>query len=265
MTSPTALHSTREGAVLVLSLDGPDTRNSIGPPIYDAVRSAVIEGGRDATVRAIMLTGRNDFFCSGGNLKNIRASAAQTMAEVSANTDKLNAMILAIRGCPKPVVAAVEGGAAGVGFSLALASDVIVASEGAKFVVAYVKVGLTPDGGVTHFLAEGLPRQLLSELCLTGAPIEAERLHSLGVVNDVVPAGEAFDAGLRLAGKLAAGATEAMGTIKATIAAAAHNDLATQLNLEAQGINQARFGPEAAEGVDAFFEKRRPNFARTRS
>lgn len=260
MTDQTDLRITRECAVLLLSLDGPQTRNAISPPVYQAIRAKVIGAGRDPAIRAIVLQGMNGFFCAGGNLNNIRASAAKSMAEVSANTDGLNAMILAIRACPKPVIAAVEGGAAGVGFSLALACDMIVAAEGAKFVVAYVKVGLAPDGGVTHFLSEGLPRQLVGELCLTGDPVSAERLHALGVVNRVVPAGQAREAGLALADRLAAGAVQAMATIKAEIAAAPHNDLATQLVLEAQGINEARFGPEAAEGMAAFFEKRRPDF-----
>ena len=260
-TSPsTEVRAERDGNVLVLSLDGPQTRNSISPPVYKAIQSQIISAGEAPEVRAIVLTGLHGFFSSGGNINNLKESARSTMADVSGNTDALNAMILAIRNCPTPVIAAVEGGAAGAGLSLALACDMIVAAEGAKFVVAYVKVGLAPDGGATHFLSEGLPRQIVTEMCLTGNPVEAGRLHALGVVNEIVPPGEAIGAAQKMAARLAAGAVGAMGVIKAEIAAAPHNDLATQLVLEAKGINAARFGAEAAEGLAAFTEKRKPDF-----
>lgn len=259
-TETTAVLSGREGAVLVLSLDGAKTRNSISPPVYNAIREAVIGAGRDQDVRAIVLTGMHGFFSSGGNIHNLKASAERPLAELSANTDALNAMITAIRNCPTPVIAAAEGGAAGAGFSLLLACDMIVAAETAKFTVAYVKIGLTPDGGATHFLSEGLPRQLVSEMCLTGAPVGAARLHELGLINQITGEGEALAAAKSLASKLAAGASGAQGVIKSEIAAAPKNDLATQLVLEADNINAARFGAEAAEGLAAFLEKRRPDF-----
>lgn len=249
----------RAGGVQTLSLDGPRTRNSIDITVYRAIQSFVISAGEDAEIRAIVLTGRNGFFSSGGNINNLRNSAQAKMAEVTAITDALNGMILAIRSCPKPVVAAVEGGAAGAGFSLALACDMIVAAAASRFVVAQVKVGLTPDGGVTHFLSEGLPRQFVTEMCLTGDPVEAERLHAFGIVNRVVPEGEALAEATKMARKLTAGATGAMAVIKAEIAS--HGDLASQLAIEARNINRARFGAEAAEGLAAFLEKRTPDFS----
>lgn len=258
--SMTELRAERVGAVLILSLDGPASRNSISPPVYKAIQTQIVTAGEDPEVRAIVLTGLHGFFSSGGNINNLKESANSTMAEVSSNTDALNSMIMSIRNCPTPVIAAVEGGAAGAGLSLALACDMIIASAGAKFVVAYVKVGLTPDGGVTHFLGDALPRQIVTEMCLTGNPVEAERLHALGVVNAVVPVGEAIAAASQMAGQLALGPSGAMAIIKAEILAAPHNDLATHLLLEARGINTARFGAEAAEGLAAFLEKRKPDF-----
>ncbi|HBS50573.1 MAG TPA: enoyl-CoA hydratase [Rhodobacteraceae bacterium] len=256
----TQLRATREGAVLTLSLDGPQTRNSISPPVYRALQAQVIAAGEDPGVRAIVLNGLHGFFSSGGNIHNLKASAQSTLAEVSANPDALNAMILALRACPTPIIAAVEGGAAGAGLSLALACDMIVAAEGAKFVVAYVKVGLAPDGGVTHFLTDALPRQMVAEMCLTGDPVTADRLHALGLVNAVVPEGDALAEAQTRAARLAAGAAQAQSVIKHEINAAPHNDLATHLVLEARGINSARFGLEAAEGLAAFLEKRKPDF-----
>lgn len=258
--SETTLTQEREGAVLVLTLDGATTRNAISPPIYRQVQAAVITAARDPSVRAIVLTGANGFFSSGGNIHALKASAHQTMAEVTANTDALNVMIKALRDCPKPVVSAIEGGAAGAGASLALACDMIVAARDAKLVVAYVKVGLSPDGGVTHFLSRSLPRQLVAEMCMLGTPVGAERLHALGVVNAVCEPGAARAGALALAARLAAGPGQAIAGIKALIEAAPEAELSTHLDREAEGINRARYGAEAREGLAAFLEKRKPDF-----
>ena len=259
MTQTTLVHE-RHGPVLVLTLDGATTRNSISPPVYRQVQAAVIDAGTDPSVRAIVLSGANGFFSSGGNIQALQASTQKTMAEVTASTDALNAMIKAVRDCPRPLVAAVEGGAAGAGASLALACDMIVAARDARFTIAYVRIGLTPDGGVTQFLTQSLPRQLVAEMCMLGQPVGAERLHALGVVNAVCAPGAALASALELAGRLAAGPVQALARIKALIEAAPGNDLATHLDREAEGINHARFGAEAREGLTAFLEKRTPDF-----
>lgn len=256
----TDIRAERDGNVLILSLDGEQTRNSLSRPVYGKIRSHVIEASEDPNIRAIVLTGLHGFFCSGGNIVNLQKSAQGTMAEAALGTDALNAMILAIRQCRKPIVAAVEGGAAGAGLSLALSCDMILAAEESKFSAAYVRIGLAPDGGLTHFLSEGLPRQFVTEMCMTGEPVAAERLHSLGLVNRLLPTGKVLSAAKDLAQKLANGPTDAMALIKQEIAVAPGNDLATQLDLEARGINTARFGKEAAEGLAAFLEKRKPDY-----
>jgi len=256
----TTLMQERCGAVLVLTLDGAGTRNSISPPVYRQVQAAVIDAAGDASVRAIVVHGAHGFFSSGGNVNALKGSAQMSMAEVTANTDALNAMIRAVRDCPKPVIAAVDGGAAGAGASLALACDMIVAARDAKFTVAYVKIGLTPDGGITHFLAQSLPRHLVAEMCMLGLPVGAERLHALGLVNTLSAPGDARPDALALAGRLAEGPAQAIAQIKALIGAAPVNDLSTHLDREAGGINRARFGPEAREGLAAFLEKRKPDF-----
>ncbi|RJE86648.1 oxepin-CoA hydrolase, alternative type [Paracoccus onubensis] len=258
----TEIRAERDNDVLILSLDGPRTRNSISRPVYEAIRAQMLDAGENSDIRAIVMTGLHGFFSSGGNIANLQKSAQGSMADATQGTDALNTMILAIRNCRKPVIAAVEGGAAGAGLSLALSCDMIVAAENAKFTAAYVKIGLSPDGGLTHFLCDGLPRQLVTEMCLTGEPVDAARLHSCGIVNRIVPADGALAAAKDLAAKLANGPTNAMAVIKTEIGAASCNELATQLDLEARGINTARFGKEAAEGLAAFLEKRKPDFRR---
>ncbi|MCB1395183.1 MAG: enoyl-CoA hydratase/isomerase family protein [Rhodobacter sp.] len=262
MTSQTQIRSDLQDGILTLTLDGPKSRNAIGPHVYQPLQAALIDAAQDPAVRCVVLTGAGGFFCSGGDVNALKDSANETMAQVTARTDGLNAAIRAVRGCRVPVIAAVEGGAAGAGLSLALACDMIVAAEAAKFVAAYVRVGLTPDGGATWFLREALPHQLVMELCTLGAPVSAERLAQFGVVNVLAAPETALEVATELARKIAAGPAQAIARIKAEIVAAPKNDLATHLNLEADGINIARFGPEAAEGLAAFLEKRTPVFGK---
>ena len=250
----------RDDGILVVTLDGTQTRNSIGRDQYDDLRRIFTDIGRNPAVRAVVLTGAGGFFSSGGNVAALKEGRDLPLSDVMRNTDTLGAMILAIRTCPRPVIAAVEGGAAGLGLSLALSCDMLVAGASAKFTAAYVKIGLTPDGGATYFLREALPRQLVSEMCMLGRPMGADRLHAAGAVNLLAEDGAVLDAAFELALACATGATEAIATIKAEIEAAPGNGLAAQLDLEARGINRHRYGEEASEGLAAFLEKRAPRF-----
>lgn len=256
----TEIKSDLSGGVLTLTMDGPATKNSIGRDQYEALRAAFVDAAEDAGVRAIVLCGAGGFFSSGGNVRALEQSRKSPRSDVALNTDALFAMMMALRTCPKPVIAAVEGGAAGLGLSLALSCDMVVASEGALFTAAYVKIGLTPDGGATYFLREALPRQLVSELCMLGRPVTAERLMAAGAVNEITAPGAALEGARALADACARGAQSAIGTIKAEIAAAGEAALADHIHYEGRMINAHRFGDEAGEGLAAFLEKRKPNF-----
>jgi enoyl-CoA hydratase/carnithine racemase len=216
--------------------------------------------GSDPAIGAVVITGSGAFFSSGGNVNSLLNSAKGTLAGARSNTDKLNAMIMSIVECSKPVIAAVEGGAAGAGFALALACDMIVASEKANFTAAYVRVGLSPDGGTTYFLWTALPRQLVLEICMLGQPVPATRLAAAGLVNRLAAEGGALKAALELGCTLAEGPPEAIANIKRLVNTAPRNDLPTHLQVEARAINLARFGAEAKEGLSAFLEKRRPRY-----
>ncbi|OZA55272.1 MAG: enoyl-CoA hydratase [Acidovorax sp. 17-64-282] len=181
--------------------------------------------------------------------------------ERRAKLEGLHDLIRAVRDCRKPVIAAVEGAAAGAGLSLALACDMLVAAKNAVFSVAYVKVGLTPDGGATAFLAEFVSRQVLTELCLTGERISGERLHALGPVNRLAEPGQALAQALALATQVAAGPELAMARIKTLCRNAYANTLQEQLEQEAQCMVQSQETEESREGIGAFLEKRLPNFA----
>ncbi|WP_395406182.1 oxepin-CoA hydrolase, alternative type [Pseudoduganella sp. UC29_106] len=244
-----------EGAVRILVNCNPQARNALSPELYEALPRALQEAAADPTIGAIVLTGEGGFFSAGGDLRRLARAHELAPEARRANIEKLHGLIRAIRNCPKPVIAAVEGGAAGAGASLALACDMLVASRDAFFSVAYVKVGLTPDGGVTAFLAQSMPRQLMTELCLSGDRLPAERLHALGVVNRLTEPWRALDEALILVGGIARGPARAMARIKQLCANAYGASVAEQLDLEADLMVVSQGDEEAIEGIAAFFRK----------
>ena len=258
------LISRREGAVLVLSNNNPAARNALSPEFYAAVTEALAGAAADPGVGAVVLTGEGGHFCSGGDLRQLAKRRELPIEERRARLEGLHDLIRAVRGCPKPVIAAVEGAAAGAGMSLAMACDMLVAARDAVFSVAYVKVGLTPDGGVTAFLAECLPRQILTELCLTGERVSGERMHALGVANRLAEPGQALAQALELAANVASGPELAMARIKSLCGSAYGRTLAQQLDAEAESMVRSQATEEAREGIGAFLEKRRADYARLR-
>jgi len=253
-----------EGAVRVLVNSNPQARNAITPALYDALPAALDEAAADPAIGAIVFAGEGDFFCAGGDLRQLATRRELTLDGRREKIERLHGLVRALRACPKPVIAAVEGGAAGAGMSLALACDMLVAADNAFFTMAYVKVGLSPDGGATSFLAQCLSRQQMMELCLLGERIPAERLHALGAVNRLSAPGAALADAVALAARVAAGPANAATRIKRLCEHAGHASLDQQLDLEAQYMAQSQGDDEAREGIQAFFEKRAPDFAALR-
>ena len=215
---------------------------------------------RSLEVRSVVITGSEGMFCAGGNLRRLLAQR-QTAPEVQAQgIEGLHQWISTIRAYPKPVIAAVEGAAAGAGFSLALACDLIVAARNAVFVMAYSNVALSPDGGASWSLAHTLPRQLASELLLCGERITPERLHALGIVNRLSEPGSALADALALAANLNARAPNVLASSKELLTEAPFNPLATQLDLERTHFLQNLYHPNAGTGISAFLEKHQPQY-----
>lgn len=250
----------KRGRTLLLTIRNPSARNSLGPAIWRSGLEAISQGAVDAAIGAIVLTGADGQFCSGGNLGRMKENRGKPRSCAHEGITQLHDWIWAIRTCPKPVIAAVEGSAAGAGFSLALACDLIVAAEDARFVASHVKVGISPDGGISTSLARGLPPQMLTELLLEGGVISAECLKRFGIVNRLCSTGAALDTALAWADRLSAGPPQAMGRIKQLIEAAYHNTMPSQLSLEQQLVMEGIFHEECGEGIAAFFAKRPPVF-----
>lgn len=246
--------------VLILTMSNPTKRNAIFPTLYAELTEALSQAQDNPEIGAVILKGDAGYFCSGGDLAGIQERRQLSRAERRHRLEGLHDLVRYMRRFPKPLIAAVEGGAAGAGLSLAFACDLLVVDEQARFSVAYVRVGLTPDGGATASLSTVLPKALVMELCLTGNPIDAQRLYQLGAVNQILPKGQVAEAALDIASQLAAGPQNAIARIKELCQQAGQVSFNEQLDKEAEYMVMAQEGAEAAEGITAFFEKRRPNF-----
>ena len=254
------LKTERHGSTLVLTLSDPATRNTLSEQLISAGVEALNVAESDVEVRAVILRGDGANFCAGGNLHGLAARRQSgTDAQVKM-LDQLHQLVEAIRVFPKPVIAAVEGAAAGAGFSLAVACDLIVAGEDARFVLSYAKVGLTPDGGSTWHLSNAVPRQILQQWVWLAEPVSARQLHALGVVNWVTDSGQALTQALSVTDRLAAMAPNAIAGGKELLQGALTATLTQQLESERNQFIESLFHDNAGEGLQAFFEKRPPRF-----
>ncbi|WP_223424845.1 oxepin-CoA hydrolase, alternative type [Tateyamaria pelophila] len=234
-------------------------RGALTPELYDAIARAV-DLAQQRRIRAIILTSEGPFFCAGGDLNVLIERRTLSEAERRDKIEDLHDLIRAIRAGPVPVIAAVKGGAAGAGASLALACDFIVAETAVKFTAAYVKAGLVPDAGLTASLARLLPRPLAMEMCLLAKPVTSDRLLALGAVNAVGPEDQVIPMAQSIADALTQGPRDALGVIRSMVAAAYEQTEAAQLDAERDAMAHAAGGDEAAEGIAAFLEKRPPRF-----
>lgn len=232
-------------------------RGALSPDLYEAIQEALTRA-EDPKIRAIIFASEGGFFCSGGDLNRLLERSSLSIDERRAGIQNLHDLVTGMRRAPVPIIAAVEGGAAGAGLSLALACDMIVAAPGAKFTASYVKAGVVPDGGLTSALARMLPRQLVAEMCLLARSVSADRLAELGVVNTLSddPLNEAH----ALADAFAKGPRKAQGIIKGLLSYAYETSEADQLDAEREAMIRAVVDTEAKIGISAFLNKETPEY-----
>ncbi len=254
------LRSTAEGRTMVLTISNPEHRNALGPEIYAAGVEALSAAESNPEVRSVIITGEGGTFSAGGNLQRLQANRQQPPEHQARSIEGLHNWIEAIRAFPKPIIASVEGPAAGAGFSLALACDMIVAANNAVFVMAYSNIALSPDGGASWSLSAALPRQLVTELLMCGERISAQRLHELGVVNRLADVGEALQTTLALADKLNARAPNALASAKELINDAASNTLPEHLAEERDHFVKNLHHTNGGIGISAFLNKQKPQY-----
>ena len=257
---PAQLISTSEGQTMVLTLSNPEHRNALGPEMYAAGVEALNAAETNPDVRSVIITGEGSIFSAGGNLQRLQNNRQQPPEVQVQSIEGLHSWIEAIRTFPKPVMAAVEGPAAGAGFSLALACDLIVAATNSVFVMAYSSIALSPDGGGSWSLSRLMPRQLATELLMCGERIGAERLHQMGIVNRLTEPGHALQQALAWAAQLNARAPNALASVKELLSEADGSTLNSQLARERDHFVKNLHHANAGIGIGAFLNKETPRY-----
>jgi enoyl-CoA hydratase/carnithine racemase len=254
------LKSETQDQTLVLTLSNPGMRNALGPEIYIAGIEALGAAETNPAVRSVVITGEGGTFSAGGNLHRLLANRAQDSSAQAASIEALHTWMETIRTYPKPVIAAVEGAAAGAGFSLALMCDFVVAASDSFFVMAYSNIALSPDGGGSWNLARSLPRPIANEILMLGERISAERLHQLGWINQLSNPGESLVQALHLAQRLNARAPNALTGIKDLLNSAAQMPLSDHLAQEKSSFVTLLHHPNALTGINALLNKQTPDY-----
>jgi len=249
-----------EEGTLVLTLTDPATRNSLSPQASADGLAALKRAADDPAIRCVVLRGDGAHFCGGGNLPRLLGVRDTGPQAQHGSMLKLHGFVQALMDLPKPVIAAVEGFCAGAGCGLVLACDLVVAAEDAKFVFSYGRVGLSPDAGCTWQLARRVPRALALRMLWRPEPMPAAQWLALGLVSDVVPAGQTLPQALALASQLATMAPNAVASAKLLLNEAATSPLAEHLDREREHFVKNLFHANGGEGIRAFLDKRPPQF-----
>jgi len=252
-----AVTETTKGAVGIVTLNDPATLNAMTPALMGALSAAIERMAAREDVRAIVLTGAGRGFCSGQNLKARDALSGDLVESVMRHYFPV---FRALRECAVPVVTAVNGVAAGGGFSLAIASDFVLAAQSASFIQVFSRIALIPDLGSTWLLPRMIGRMRALQLMMTNAPLSAAEAKEWGLVLDVVPDDRLMDEALALAGRLAEGPTATLVATRRAVDQGFDSDFAGQFRRELEIQREVRGSHDAVEGVAAFVEKRKARF-----
>jgi 2-(1,2-epoxy-1,2-dihydrophenyl)acetyl-CoA isomerase len=252
----------RAGGAARIELNRPEKMNAWEATLTRDLQAAFAHVAEDETLRAVLLTGAGRGFCSGADLSAGFDPTPDGHPDLQTSLrERYHPVITGIRELPKPVVAAVNGGAVGVGCSLALACDLVLAAESAYFLLAFVNIGLVPDGGSSVWLPTRIGMARATELCMLGERLPASQALEWGLINRVVADDELLEVAGALAAKLAAGPTLSYAGTKRQLNSWWYARMAEQLDLEAQIQREMVGSADSLEGAIAFMEKRPPRFA----
>jgi enoyl-CoA hydratase/carnithine racemase len=253
-----------DGDVGTMTLDRPESLNAMSPEMIGELTVAAAWLADRAGIRALIVTGAGGAFCSGGDVnwfkRGVSDDEVDLPSEVRRGAEVLHQAIVDFRRIPFPVIAAVNGPAAGAGFSLALSCDLRIASEAAFFAIAYGRIGASPDGGMTYFLPRVVGPSKALELALNDPNLDAKAALEEGLVSEVVPADELMPRAREKAEKLAAMAPHYVRTAKLLLHESIENSLTDHLQLERHGIADSMATEDLRNGVTAFFEGDKPEF-----
>ena len=259
MTYETLTYEVR-GNVGLVTFNRPDAANAMSPECAREFNLLSLEIEGDDNVRAVVITGAGKMFCAGGDLGAFHAAGDQARSLLLQMTGDLHLGLSRLARNPAPVIAAVNGTAAGAGFSLVMACDLAVSAESAVYTMAYTNAGLSPDGSSTYYMPRKIGDRRSRELMLTNRVLKADEALEWGIVNQVVADAEVVDAAMALAAKIAGGPTAAYGAVKTLLDQSFDNSLETQMEYEARSIAHLITTDDGKEGLDAFLNKRKPEF-----
>ncbi len=262
MSDNTKIVVSLEDGIKRITFNRPERRNSIDFEMFELLGEAIEESATDGS-RVVILTGAGDSFCAGADLAAASASDIARFDVTGHVREHISPAVLAMRELEKPIIARVHGHAVGIGFSYALACDIIIASESALFSQSFVRIGLMPDGGSTYFLPRLVGYAKAFELMATGAQLGAAEALQLGIINRVVGRDELDATVDALAAQLAAAPQPALARIKAALNQSTRADLAAALDYEAINQDACFHSPDFLEGVTAFMQKRKAVFGKS--
>ncbi|HXF88979.1 MAG TPA: 2-(1,2-epoxy-1,2-dihydrophenyl)acetyl-CoA isomerase PaaG [Xanthobacteraceae bacterium] len=252
--------NSRRGGYRVLTLNRPERLNALNEQMHRALAAAIAEAETDDSCRALLLTGQGRAFCAGQDLAERLAKPGEPVVLGGALEQYYNPLIRRLRALPFPVIAAVNGTAAGAGCNIALACDIVLAARSANFVQSFARIGLVPDCGGTWLLPRLVGQARARGLALLAEPLPAEKAEAWGLIWRAVDDEALMPEAEKLCAHFASAPTFGLALIKRALDAAEDNDLSSQLDLERDLQRQAGASPDYQEGIRAFFEKRRPNF-----
>lgn len=250
----------KNNAIATLTLNRPDAANGLNTKMGEELMRASIEVDEDPEIRTVILQANGKMFCAGGDLKEFASYGEQTGRKLKALTSNLHAAISRLNRMPKPLIVSVNGMAAGAGFSIAIAGDIVIAADNAKFTMAYTAAGLSPDGSCSYFLPRLIGLRKTQELMLTNRRLSAEEALDWGLITKVVSADELEQTALQIATEMAQGPTLAYSQVKQLLLSSFDNSLETQMELEARGITAMGNSLDGQEGISAFTQKRSPEY-----
>lgn len=255
-----AIEFSKQDGVATLRLNRPDAANGINLTMAKELLAAAIECDDDPDVRAVLLTGNGKIFCAGGDVKSFSPSQGKPSSLLKELTAILHMAISRFAHMDAPLIIAVNGAAAGAGFSLAISGDLVISAETANYTMAYTMVGLCPDGSSSYFMPRLIGLRKTQELMITNRTLSAEEAFDWGLVNRVVAHSELETEAHALAVKLAQGPTRSFGMIKKLLLASFGNGLETQMEMESSGIAEMSKTQDGREGIQAFVARRSPEF-----
>ena len=250
----------RRAGYRIITLNRPDRLNAFTEPMHKLLRDALVEVEADETCRALLLTGAGRAFCTGQDLNDRLAKPGETMVLGGTLEAYYNPLVRKLRSLPFPVIAAVNGVAAGAGCNIALACDIVLAARSANFIQSFAKIGLVPDSGGTWILPRLIGPARARALTLMAEPLPAETAEAWGMIWKALPDAELMDEAHKLCLRFASAPTVGLALIKRALDESWSNDLDAQLDLERELQREASLTPDYAEGVRAFLGKRTPSF-----